>query len=291
MLKAKHCLILTLPLALASLFSCGGQDAQTDVVVSFYPLEYLATRIAGEKLSVTTIVPRGAEPHDFELRASDVAAMYASKAIFLNGINMEPFESSVLSDSNLVSKTTVLTDSMDGLITVESSHGSYLDPHVWLDTDLYAKMGETMLGKFIAISPENEALFRTNYASLKEDLEGLKAYGQSKSIEGKTIAVSHDAFRYMCREFNFEEVHINGLSPDVEPTAKQLQEILDVINELGIDTIFFEELESQDIADYIASQTGAKVEVLSPLENIDEGEDYLSVYKENIDKISSAKSK
>lgn len=291
MLKVKHGLILALPLALASLFSCGGQSAQADVVVSFYPLEYLATRIAGEKLSVTTIVPRGAEPHDFELRVSDVAAMYASKAIFLNGLNMEPFESSVLSDSNLVSKTTVLTNSMDGLITVESSHGSYLDPHVWLDTDLYAKMGETMLGKFIAISPENEVLFRTNYASLKEDLEGLKAYGQSKSIEGKTIAVSHDAFRYMCREFNFEEVHINGLSPDAEPTAKQLQEILDVIDERGIDTIFFEELESQDIADYIASQTGAKVEVLSPLENVDEGEDYLSVYKENIDKISEAKSK
>ena len=275
-----------LPLALASLFSCNVNSAHADVVVSFYPLEYLATRIAGDKLSVTSIVPRGSEPHDFELKVSDVASLYDAKAIFLNGLQMEPFESSVLADSTLGPKTTVLAPSLPDLICIDSGHGNYVDPHVWLDTDLYAKMGESMLSKLIAISPENESLFLTNYASLKADLDDLKAYGQSK-----IIAVSHDAFRYMGREFDFEEVHINGLSPDVEPTARELQAILDVVKEKGIDTIFFEELGNQDIADYIASKTGAKVEELSPLETVEEGEDYISVYKENIDKISEAKSK
>lgn len=289
--KGKIGFITTLPLALASLFSCNVQSAHADVVVSFYSLEYLTTRIAGDKLSVTSIVPRGSEPHDFELKVSDVASLYDAKAIFLNGLQMEPFESSVIADSALAPKTTVLAPTLPNLITIDSNHGNYADPHVWLDTDLYAKMGEAMLSELTAISPENESLFLTNYASLKADLDDLKAYGQSKIAQGKSIAVSHDAFRYMGREFGFEEVHINGLSPDVEPTARELQAILDVVKEKGIDTIFFEELENQDIADYIASQTGAKVEELSPLETVEEGEDYLSVYKDNIDKISEAKSK
>ena len=280
-------------LLLAGLVSCNSSSTtSSDIVVSFYPLEYLASRIVGNKLSVSSIVPPGSEPHDFELKTSDVMKLYDAKAVFLNGLGMEPFESSVKTNPNLGPKTTVLADSIDNLITVApSSGGSYVDPHIWLDTDIYASMGKAILDKVVTISPENKVLFESNYASLIGDLSALKAYGQGLGLSGKTIAVSHDAFRYMGREFGFDELFINGFSPDDEPSAAALQSLLDAIEEKGIDTIFFEELENQDIATYIAQQTGAKVEVLSPLETITEGENYLSVYRRNLDKIAEAKSK
>ena len=289
-MKGKATLLLTLAGTLCGLASCGASSTNADVVVSFYPYQYLASRICGDRLSVTSIVPRGSEPHDFELKTSDVMSLHDAKAIFLNGLGMEGFESSLRQDDGLKAKTTVLTEGLTDLIQVTSeTRGTYVDPHVWLDTDLYAKMGETMLGKIVAISPENESYFRANYVSLKNDLDALAAYGRSK-IQNKTIAVSHDAFRYMGRQFGFSELFINGFSPDDEPTASALQALLDAVRDKGIDTIFFEELGNRDIATYIAVQTGAKTDVLSPLESAEEGEDYLSVYRRNIDKIAEAKS-
>ena len=86
-------------------------------------------------------------------------------------------------------------------------------------------------------------------------------------------------------------IYINGFSPDEEPTAEALQALLDAIKEKGIDTLFVEELGTRDIAEYIAKVTGVKIEVLSPLETIEDGEDFLSVYRGNIDKIAEAKSR
>ncbi len=291
-MKSKFTLLLAATSTLMGLVSCGAaSSANADVVVSFYPYEYMATRIVGDKLSVATIVPPGSEPHDFELRTSDVMTLHDAKAIFLSGQHMEPFQESIQADENLAPKTTILSESLDSLIEVQSeSRGTYVDPHIWLDTNQYAKMAETMLEKVITISPENETLFRSNFASLKADLDELVTYAGGRLV-GKTIAVSHDAFRYMCRQFGFAELYINGFSPNDEPTAAALQALMDAIQEKGIDTIFFEELENQDIATYIAEQTGAKVEVLSPLEMIEDGEDFISVYRENIDKIAEAKSK
>ena len=291
-MKGKFGLLLLSAATLIGSASCGAAtSANADVVVSFYPFFYLAKRICGDRLSVASIVPRGSEPHDFELRTSDVMTLHDAKAIFLNGLQMEPCEDAIKGDDSLAKKTTVLGDSLDSLIEVKSeARGTYIDPHVWLDPIQCATMGLTMLELIITISPENEAFFRTNYASLKADLEGLVAYGGDKLV-GKTIAVSHDAFRYMGRRFGFSELYINGFSPDDEPTASALQTLLDAVKEKGIDTIFFEELGNQDIAAYIAEQTGAKVEVLSPLETVEDGQDYLSAYHSNIDKIAGAKSK
>ncbi len=288
----KSLLVLAVSSTLLGLASCGENAASSDIVVSFYPLEYLATRIAGDKLSVSSIIPRGSEPHDFELKTSDVMALHDAQAIFLNGLHMETFQDSVLANDDLKGKTYVVSDDLENLIEVNSSsRGTYIDPHIWLDPILYADIGANMLEKIVALSKENEAYFRANYATLRADLEGLVTYGESKDIANKTIAVSHDAFRYMCRRFGFSELYINGFSPDDEPTSAALSALLDAIEEKGIDTIFFEELENQDIANYIAEQTGAKVEVLSPLETVDEDANYLSVYRSNIDKIAEAKSK
>ena len=116
----------------------------------------------------------------------------------------------------------------------------------------------------------------------------------TRDFDGKVIAVSHAAYGYLCKQHGIEQLYINGLSPDDKPQAQSLGKIMDAMRERGIDTIFFEELVSPEIAEYIASQTGAKVDSLNPLESleqkdIDAGEDYFSVYLENMRKIAKTK--
>src|SRR3954466_13230015 len=53
----------------------GGSDGTLDVAASFYPMAFLAERIGGEHVSVTTLTEPGAEPHDLELSPQQTAEL------------------------------------------------------------------------------------------------------------------------------------------------------------------------------------------------------------------------
>jgi hypothetical protein len=47
-----------------------GTDGKIDVVAGFYPLQFAAAQVGGDRVSVTNLVQPGAEPHDLELKPS-----------------------------------------------------------------------------------------------------------------------------------------------------------------------------------------------------------------------------
>ena len=249
------------------------------VMTSFYPIEYVVSQIAGDETEVKCLIPHGSEPHDYELTPRQVASIYDSKALFLCGRSMENFQES-LPDS-IAQKTYALSS----IIEDENS-----DPHIWLSTANLLEMASFAKGKLSDIYPKSEPYFSANLASFAADIAILKEYGSSLSLSGKHVLISHDAFSYMAEEFGFIPHYVNGLSPSDEPSPKAIAEILSLIKEYRMDTIFYAELESDDIATYLAKKTGLRVETLSPLETIGEGEDFLDIYKEDLLKISQAKS-
>ena len=80
---------------------------------------------------------------------------------------------------------------------------------------------------------------------------------------------------------------IEGLSPDSEPDPARMAEVIDFVKENKVKTIFFEDLVSPKVAETIAKETGAKTEVLNPLEGLTDeqlknGDDYFSVMEKNL---------
>jgi zinc transport system substrate-binding protein len=72
-----------------------------------------------------------------------------------------------------------------------------------------------------------------------------------------------------------------------------LEEIINQVNTYNVNTIFYEELVSPEISKKIADETGVKTETLNPLEgleqeDLDAGEDYLSIMRDNLAKIKEA---
>ena len=70
-------LLLALPLV-----GCTPRRTGSDVVVSFYPLQYVATRIVGSHAHVVDLTRPGVEPHDLELRPTQIATVAAAKVAF-----------------------------------------------------------------------------------------------------------------------------------------------------------------------------------------------------------------
>lgn len=97
----------------------------------------------------------------------------------------------------------------------------------------------------------------------------------------------------MAREYGLTQVPIAGLSPDQEPSAEQMTEIVKFAEEHQVKTIFFETLVSSKVAETIAREIGAKTAVLNPIEGLtadDEaaGRDYLSLMRQNLEALKAA---
>ena len=77
------------------LAGCGASDGSAEqaegsgavtVVAGFYPLEWAAARVGGERVEVSSLTPPGAEAHYLELTPQYVAAVAASDLlIYLRG--------------------------------------------------------------------------------------------------------------------------------------------------------------------------------------------------------------
>src|SRR5204862_97570 len=55
------------------------------VIASFYPYQFLASRVAGDRFAVTALVPPGVEPHEWEPTPRDVLTIGTAAAFVYNG--------------------------------------------------------------------------------------------------------------------------------------------------------------------------------------------------------------
>ena len=126
-------------------------------------------------------------------------------------------------------------------------------------------------------------------------LHSLDSKYKNKISECKkdTIIVNHNAFSYMSDNYGFHVEALSGLSPEAQPSAKKMIELIEHINEHNISTVFFESFVSDKAMKSIASEAKVRVDVLQPLGNItaDEAKKNLSyedIMKINLEKISKA---
>lgn len=259
-------IILTL-LALG-LAACGaGADRdRAQVVAAFYPLAFAAEQVA-PAAEVENLTPAGAEPHDLELSARDVERVQAADTVlYLGGGFMPALEDAVAGRANAVD--------------VLAGEAAERDPHVWLDPRRYARIVRriaAVLGNRAAAAPLVSRLQRLD-VELDRGLATCARRG---------FVTSHAAFGHLARRYGLEQVPLTGLSPEAEPSARSIEKLVARVEREGATTVFFETLVSPELARTIAREAGARTAALNPLEGLtdeqlERGEDYFSVMRENL---------
>ena len=265
------------------------------IVASFYPLYFLSTQIAGDKAQVTNLMPAGAEPHDYEPTAQDMAKMERSRLIILNGGGLEAWSANV--KKNIDVRKTIVVTAGEGLAAETAVEGGQksLDPHIWLDPLLFEKMAERITESLGQADPANKDYYQANLSRLKGKLDALDGdYRQGLSRCAKrNIITAHAAFGYLAKAYGLTQVPITGLSPDAEPSAQQLADIVKFVRANNVKYIFFESLASPKLSQAIATEVGAQTLVLNPLEGLSgqelaSGEDYLTVMQTNLKNLETA---
>ncbi|MBP2026816.1 zinc transport system substrate-binding protein [Acetoanaerobium pronyense] len=280
------------------------------VYASFYPIWDFAQRIGGERIDLELIIPAGADPHHFEISARGLADMENADLIFLNGLEFEPWENDLrsIAQGNVISLGEYARPLPFG--DDHHSHGhdhnhdhdgednhehGLMDPHVWLDPNRAIDMSSALLDALISIAPSNENYYKANFEELKDELDELdRKYSALKDIENKKpIVVSHNSYGYISDTYGIEFYSISGMSAEQEPSLRVLSNIIELVREKNIEVIFFEELANEKVAQTIASETGAKTDVLYTIEGMTEeeiqsGMGYISKMNENLNKILEA---
>jgi len=265
------------------------QNKKIQVVASFYPLYFFASQIGGDKVEVANITPAGAEPHDYEPSTQDIAHIEKASVLILNGGGLEAWGDKVQED--LRDKNVNIVVAADGLVTqeVQEEGESMKDPHVWLDPVLAKKEVQKITQAFVKVDPANTTLYQANAKTLENKLDSLNQSFKTglQSCQQENIVTSHAAFGYIASRYGLKQVSISGLSPDQEPSPKQLADVAKFAKENNVKYIFFETLISPKLSETIAKEVGAKTIVLNPLEGLtsDEqsaGKDYLSIQQDNL---------
>lgn len=299
--------------SLAILFimvGCGNQEATKDstklqIVTSFYPMYDFTQNVAGDNAEVSVLMKAGTEPHDYEPSAKDIAKIADSDVFVYNSKEMETWVSSVL--TNIDTKKTVVVDASQGIDLLEGNHSDdeteaeheghshAHDPHIWLDPVLAQKQVDTIKEGIIKADTKNKETYEKNALAYKEKLAALNEKFEMglKNAENRTFVTQHAAFAYLANRYDLEQVAIAGLSPDQEPSPAKLAELNDFIKENKIKIIYFAETASPKIAKTVANETGAKLEVLSPIEGItqeeqEKGVDYIKVMEKNLEALEKA---
>ena len=263
------------------------QDShKLQVVASIYPLYFFASEIGGDKAEVQNITPAGAEPHEFEPTALDIARIEKSKLLILNGSNLEPWGDKIKTDLRGTSVTVVVAG---------ESLANNFDPHFWLSPPLAKKQVEAIARAFLKVDPKNKNYYLANAARLAAQLDNLHAdFQQGLARCQKTdIITSHAAFGHLASAYGLTQLPIAGLSPDEEPSSKQLVEIVDFAKKHDVRYVFFEKLISPKLACTIAQEIGAQTLVLDPLEGISQKDmqnkkNYFTIMEENLSNLRLA---
>lgn len=176
----------------------------------------------------------------------------------------------------------------------DHDHGG-LDPHVWLSPRLAIEEVRGIEAAFAKADPGNAERFKSNADAYVAKLEALdKEFASGfADTKRKDFITQHAAFGYLARDYGLTQVPIAGLSPDQEPSAQEMAEIVEFAKANDVKTIFFETLVSSKVAATIATEIRARTAVLNPLEGLTEeetaaGADYLSVMRTNLQQLQSA---
>lgn len=297
--------------------SVHAQDKKT-VMTTFYPVYYLASRIGGEAVNVEMLLESGQDAHSYESTAKDAVAVQEADLFIYQDDEMEFFVSDLLSIVD--QEATQVLESTEGIELLsgdhnheeeehdheheegheeehdhehdhehEEGHSHEFDPHTWLDPNFYSQQAENVKNALIELDPANEATYTENAAKLSEELTALNEEFNVglADLENRIIVVQHEAFGYLAHAYDLEQLAISGLANNAEPSAKQLAEMTNVVNERNIQVIYVDPTTSTTISETVSQATGAELRPLRTLEfiteeEIEQGEDYFSIMRENL---------
>ena len=265
--------LIAVALLSAALAGCGAGPGEAgggklDAVAAESFLADIAQNVAGDRFTVRTLVPLGADPHAFEPAPRDLAEVAGADLVIVNGGGLE---GPLLDTLRNVGGTARIVDASAGLTSRTPQPGEpplaagETDPHFWLDPVLVKTYVANIRDAFVAADPSGAAAYEANAAAYIAKLDALDTWiaTQVDTVPPaqRKLVMNHASHGYFADRYGLQVVGtvIPGAGTSESPTAQQLGDLTRAIEASGARAIFVETDENPQLARQIAAETGVTV--------------------------------
>jgi zinc/manganese transport system substrate-binding protein len=258
--------LVALAFAAALIAGCGDDDegsAGTEVgaVATTTHVVDLVRNVGGERVGVDGILPTGADPHDYEPRPSDVAALSDADVVFRSGGDLDEWLGELIESAGGDAAHVTLLESVEGM----EGEGGELDPHWWQDPRNAILAVAVIRDALVEADPEGRAAYERNAAAYTHELRRLDA-DVERCIERvppekRKLVTTHDALGYFAERYGIDVIGavIPSLSTQAQPSARDVDELVQQIEDEDVEALFPEVAVSQRLERAISRESGAAV--------------------------------
>lgn len=317
--KISKILILLLSTSLL-LMGCNNTKSTTatkdentiNIVTSFYPIYISTLNIVKDVPNVNLTNMTKSQTgclHDYQLTPQDLKTLENADILVVNGAGMESFLDDIISQYPDLK----IIDASEGLNLIhedehedehehehedehehDHDHDHEYNPHVWVSISGNISQVKNIASALGELNPENKSLYDSNANAYIAKLEDLskEMHAELDNLPNRNIVTFHEAFPYFAKEFNLNIAAVMQIEPDSEPSAKEIEKIIETIKTNNIKALFTEPQYSSKVATTISNETGAKVYELDPIvtgdSTPDSYDDYINKMKENLNVLKEA---
>ena len=266
----------------------------------------ITRNVAGDRLTVESLLPVGADPHAYQPTPQDAAKVADSRLLIVNGMEYEHFIETLLENAGGERMVVTASEGLEarhmeehaGEAEAGSGHAHEAgDPHMWLDPNLVVTYAENIRDGLIQFDPEGEAVYRSNAEAYIAELKNLDAWiveQVAQVPQGRHLLVTnHEALGYFAERYGFTIAGtvIESFSSGASPSAGQMADLIAQIQSSGAPAIFLDASDNESLARQIAAETGVDVVIDLHLESLTDGAPaatYIEMMKHNVTLIVNA---
>jgi manganese/iron transport system substrate-binding protein len=229
------------------------------VVTTFTILADMAANVAGDAAEVTSLIPAGAEVHNFQPTPSDIRAASDAGLVLWNGLGLEAWFERFFRNLRDV-PAVVVTEGIEPIAISSGPYAGQPNPHAWMSTADALVYVENIRAALAAADPANAETYAANAAVYAAEIEALASPVRERLSaippERRWLATSEGAFSYLARDFGLNEVYIWPINEDATGTPQQIRRAIDLIRENAVPVIFSESTVDPRSAEQVARETG-----------------------------------
>ena len=228
-----------------------GTTGRLQVVATTAQVADLVRAVGADRVRLIQLLPANADPHDHELRPSDVAAVSRARVTVTSGGEVDHWAEDLPGRRPLA------------LIDHVARRGE--DPHWWQDPRNAVRALAAIRDALTAADPAG----RADYAAAAE-----RATARVRALDGeiercwhavppaqRVLVSSHDSYGYYARRYGLKVLGsvIPSLSTRGQPSAGETDRLVREIRRRGVRAIFAERGLSARLERAIAEQAGARI--------------------------------
>lgn len=249
--------IALLLLALASMTSARAEPLK--VMTTFTIIGDMAAAVAGDAAEVTSLIPPGAEVHNYQPTPSDIRTASEAQLVLWNGLGLEVWFERFFRNLGDV-PVAVVTEGIEPVAIDSGPYAGKPNPHAWMSPTNARIYVENIRKALAAADPDNAEVYAANAAAYTAEIDALAAPIRDSLAavpEGQRwLATSEGAFSYLTRDFGLGEIYIWPINEANTGTPQQIRRAIDLIREHGVRAVFSESTVDPRSAQQVARETG-----------------------------------